>query len=91
MDLGMTERVRPLVEAVRDMVRDEIAPLSAEASLMSCGILRQKSMPLKRDSTGLLSLRFSLLPPATPGDGPATSRPHANSMTRPEPATGRKA
>jgi acyl-CoA dehydrogenase len=30
MDLGMTERVRPLVEAVRRMVRDEIAPLDAE-------------------------------------------------------------
>ncbi|MEL7117355.1 MAG: acyl-CoA dehydrogenase family protein [Pseudomonadota bacterium] len=30
MDLGMTERVRPLVEAVRDMVSDEIAPLDAE-------------------------------------------------------------
>ncbi|MDG4647732.1 acyl-CoA dehydrogenase family protein [Roseibacterium sp. SDUM158017] len=30
MDLGMTERVRPLVEAVRQMVRDEIAPLDAE-------------------------------------------------------------
>ena len=30
MDLGMTERVRPLVEAVRRMVTDEIAPLDAE-------------------------------------------------------------
>ncbi|ETX15980.1 acyl-CoA dehydrogenase [Roseivivax halodurans JCM 10272] len=30
MDLGMTERVRPLVEAVRSMVEDEIAPLSVE-------------------------------------------------------------
>lgn len=30
MDLGMTERVRPLVEAVRRMVSDEIAPLDAE-------------------------------------------------------------
>jgi len=30
MDLGMTDRVRPLVEAVRRMVRDEIAPLDAE-------------------------------------------------------------
>jgi len=30
MDLGMTDRVRPLVDAVRRMVRDEIAPLDAE-------------------------------------------------------------
>jgi acyl-CoA dehydrogenase len=30
MDLGLTEKVRPLVEAVRSMVRDEIAPLDAE-------------------------------------------------------------
>ena len=30
MDLGVSERVRPLVEAVRRMVRDEIAPLDAE-------------------------------------------------------------
>jgi acyl-CoA dehydrogenase len=30
MDLGMTDRVRPLVEAVRRMVRDRIAPLDAE-------------------------------------------------------------
>ena len=30
MDLGMTERVRPLVEAVRRMVADDIAPLDAE-------------------------------------------------------------
>ncbi|MEQ8341069.1 MAG: acyl-CoA dehydrogenase family protein [Marinovum algicola] len=30
MDLGMTDRVRPLVEAVRAMVRDEIAPLDRE-------------------------------------------------------------
>ena len=30
MDLGMTERVRPLVEAVREMVEAEIAPLDAE-------------------------------------------------------------
>ena len=30
MDLGMSERVRPLVEAVRRMVADEIAPLDAE-------------------------------------------------------------
>ena len=30
MDLGMSARVRPLVEAVRRMVRDEIAPLDAE-------------------------------------------------------------
>ncbi|MBY6200874.1 acyl-CoA dehydrogenase family protein [Maritalea mobilis] len=30
MDLGMSERVRPLVEQVRRMVRDEIAPLDAE-------------------------------------------------------------
>ena len=30
MDLGMTERVRPLVEAVREMVQTEIAPLNEE-------------------------------------------------------------
>jgi acyl-CoA dehydrogenase len=30
MDLGMTDRVRPLVAAVRAMVRDEIMPLEAE-------------------------------------------------------------
>ncbi|TRD20831.1 acyl-CoA dehydrogenase family protein [Palleronia caenipelagi] len=30
MELGMTERVRPLVEQVRRMVADEIAPLDAE-------------------------------------------------------------
>ncbi|MEM1387682.1 MAG: acyl-CoA dehydrogenase family protein [Pseudomonadota bacterium] len=30
MDLGTTERVRPLIEAVRRMVEDEIAPLDAE-------------------------------------------------------------
>ena len=30
MDLGMSERVRPLVEQVRRMVREEIAPLDAE-------------------------------------------------------------
>jgi acyl-CoA dehydrogenase len=30
MDLGMTERVKPLVAAVRAMVRDEIAPLDEE-------------------------------------------------------------
>ncbi len=30
MDLGITDRVRPLIEAVRAMVRDEIAPLDAE-------------------------------------------------------------
>ncbi len=30
MDLGMTDKVRPLVEQVRAMVRDEIAPLDAE-------------------------------------------------------------
>ena len=30
MDLGLTDRVRPLVEAVRRMVEDEIAPLDAE-------------------------------------------------------------
>ena len=30
MDLGPTEKVRPLVEAVRRMVEDEIAPLEAE-------------------------------------------------------------
>ncbi len=30
MDLGMTERLRPIHEAVRGMVRDEIMPLDAE-------------------------------------------------------------
>lgn len=30
MDLGMTERVRPLIEAVRAMIQNEIAPLDAE-------------------------------------------------------------
>ena len=30
MDLGVTERVKPLIEAVRAMVEDEIAPLDAE-------------------------------------------------------------
>jgi len=30
MDLGITDRVRPLIEAVRTMVTDEIAPLDAE-------------------------------------------------------------
>ena len=30
MDLGVTERVRPLIEAVREMVNDEILPLEAE-------------------------------------------------------------
>lgn len=30
MDLGVSERVKPLVEAVRRMVRDEIAPLDVE-------------------------------------------------------------
>ena len=30
MDLGMTERVKPLVEQVRRMIEDEIAPLDAE-------------------------------------------------------------
>jgi len=30
MDLGLTDKVRPLVEAVRSMVRDEIASLDAE-------------------------------------------------------------
>jgi acyl-CoA dehydrogenase len=30
MDLGVSDRVRPLVEQVRRMVRDEIAPLDAE-------------------------------------------------------------
>ncbi len=30
MNLGMSERVRPLVEAVRDMVRNEIMPLDVE-------------------------------------------------------------
>ena len=30
MDLGITEKVRPLIDAVRQMVEDEIAPLDAE-------------------------------------------------------------
>ena len=30
MDLGMTPKVRPLVEKVRAMVRDEIMPLEEE-------------------------------------------------------------
>lgn len=30
MDLGMTDRVRPLIEAVRAMIQNEIAPLDAE-------------------------------------------------------------
>ena len=30
MDLGMTERVKPLIERVRRMIEDEIAPLDAE-------------------------------------------------------------
>jgi acyl-CoA dehydrogenase len=30
MDLGMTERVKPLVDKVRTMVRDEIMPLDHE-------------------------------------------------------------
>ena len=30
MDLGMTERVKPLIEQVRRMIEDEIAPLDAE-------------------------------------------------------------
>jgi acyl-CoA dehydrogenase len=30
MDLGITDRVRPLIDAVRTMVRDEIEPLDAE-------------------------------------------------------------
>ena len=30
MDLGVTEIVRPLIEAVREMVNDEILPLEAE-------------------------------------------------------------
>ena len=30
MDLGVSERVAPLVSAVRRMVREEIAPLDAE-------------------------------------------------------------
>ncbi|MEJ6389148.1 acyl-CoA dehydrogenase family protein [Gymnodinialimonas ulvae] len=30
MDLGVSERVKPLIEAVRRMVRDEIAPLDGE-------------------------------------------------------------
>ena len=30
MDLGMSERVKPLVEAVRQMVREEIMPLDKE-------------------------------------------------------------
>ena len=30
MDLGVTKKVRPLIEAVRDMVNDEIVSLEAE-------------------------------------------------------------
>ena len=30
MDLGITEKVRPLIGAVRAMVRDEIIPIEAE-------------------------------------------------------------
>ena len=30
MNLGITERVRPLIAAVRAMVRDEIMPIEAE-------------------------------------------------------------
>ena len=30
MDLGVSERVKPLIEAVRRMVQDEIAPLDSE-------------------------------------------------------------
>ena len=30
MDLGVTERVRPLIDKVRAMVQDDIAPLDAE-------------------------------------------------------------
>ena len=30
MDLGISERVAPLIKAVRDMVENEIAPLDAE-------------------------------------------------------------
>ena len=30
MDLGVTKKVRPLIEAVREMVNDEIVPLEAE-------------------------------------------------------------
>ena len=30
MDLGVTKKVRPLIEAVREMVKDEIMPLEAE-------------------------------------------------------------
>ena len=30
MDLGVTNKVRPLIKAVRDMVNDEIAPMETE-------------------------------------------------------------
>ncbi len=30
MDLGVTEKVAPLIEAVRKMVQEDIAPLDAE-------------------------------------------------------------
>ena len=30
MDLGISERVAPLIKAVRDMVENDIAPLDAE-------------------------------------------------------------
>ena len=30
MDLGVTKKVRPLIEVVREMVNDEIVPLEAE-------------------------------------------------------------
>ena len=30
MDLGVTERVRPLIKAVREIVNDEILPLEVE-------------------------------------------------------------
>ena len=30
MDLGVTKKVRPLIEAVREMVNDKIVPLEAE-------------------------------------------------------------
>ena len=30
MDLGMSDRVKPLVEQVRDMVRNDIIPLEGE-------------------------------------------------------------
>ena len=39
MDLGVTKKVRPLIEAVRKMVNDEIVPLEAEFYQESSGII----------------------------------------------------